>query len=116
SCHVCAAIVFFQAEDGIRDRNVTGVQTCALPISGAAFVSHPRSPAPLRGARAPRATAEDRTWSGRWTGRPPLGSGGHTKPPPALDRKSAVEGKRACLGSERSTAQLEMEDMRARDA
>src|SRR5699024_12187201 len=28
---VCPA-VFFQAEDGIRDRNVTGVQTCALPI------------------------------------------------------------------------------------
>src|SRR5437868_14213252 len=26
-------IFFFQAEDGIRDRNVTGVQTCALPIS-----------------------------------------------------------------------------------
>src|SRR5699024_6782911 len=26
---------FFQAEDGIRDRNVTGVQTCALPISQA---------------------------------------------------------------------------------
>src|SRR5699024_11784854 len=25
--------LFFQAEDGIRDRNVTGVQTCALPIS-----------------------------------------------------------------------------------
>src|SRR5699024_12125662 len=25
-------IFFFQAEDGIRDRNVTGVQTCALPI------------------------------------------------------------------------------------
>src|SRR5699024_11824267 len=24
-----------QAEDGIRDRNVTGVQTCALPISEA---------------------------------------------------------------------------------
>src|SRR5699024_11218362 len=23
---------FCQAEDGIRDRNVTGVQTCALPI------------------------------------------------------------------------------------
>src|SRR5437667_6359985 len=23
---------FFQAEDGIRDRDVTGVQTCALPI------------------------------------------------------------------------------------
>src|SRR5437867_8236514 len=27
---------FFQAEDGIRDRTVTGVQTCALPIFKAA--------------------------------------------------------------------------------
>src|SRR5216684_8116971 len=27
---------FFQAEDGIRDVAVTGVQTCALPISGRA--------------------------------------------------------------------------------
>src|SRR5579872_7362648 len=26
---------FFQAEDGIRDADVTGVQTCALPISSA---------------------------------------------------------------------------------
>src|SRR5699024_12037600 len=30
----CVYCFFFQAEDGIRDRNVTGVQTCALPISG----------------------------------------------------------------------------------
>src|SRR5256885_3297945 len=27
------AVFFFQAEDGIRDYKVTGVQTCALPIS-----------------------------------------------------------------------------------
>src|SRR2546430_5573860 len=39
---------FFQAEDGIRDLTVTGVQTCALPISrgraGAArgLQAHPR--------------------------------------------------------------------------
>src|SRR3989442_633621 len=26
-------VIFFQAEDGIRDADVTGVQTCALPIS-----------------------------------------------------------------------------------
>src|SRR2546427_4829316 len=26
-------VFFFQAEDGIRDLTVTGVQTCALPIS-----------------------------------------------------------------------------------
>src|SRR5205823_13447312 len=29
---------FFQAEDGIRDKLVTGVQTCALPISESALV------------------------------------------------------------------------------
>src|SRR2546425_752647 len=28
----CSAFFFFQAEDGIRDKLVTGVQTCALPI------------------------------------------------------------------------------------
>src|SRR5258708_15683637 len=28
----CCFIFFFQAEDGIRDDLVTGVQTCALPI------------------------------------------------------------------------------------
>src|SRR5256886_14266898 len=27
------SVFFFQAEDGIRDLTVTGVQTCALPIS-----------------------------------------------------------------------------------
>src|SRR3712207_7816736 len=30
---VCSVVFFFQAEDGIRDIGVTGVQTCALPIS-----------------------------------------------------------------------------------
>src|SRR5688572_31715220 len=30
---LCFFFFFFQAEDGIRDLTVTGVQTCALPIS-----------------------------------------------------------------------------------
>src|SRR2546421_7818586 len=34
---------FFQAEDGIRDLIVTGVQTCALPISRSAFRMIPAS-------------------------------------------------------------------------
>src|SRR5207247_5446622 len=57
-----SSIFFFQAEDGIRDPLVTGVQTCALPISrsryarplrivlsqplsryGCRFTPHPRS-------------------------------------------------------------------------
>src|SRR5256885_1110439 len=29
---IAASYIFFQAEDGIRDYKVTGVQTCALPI------------------------------------------------------------------------------------
>src|SRR2546427_11945111 len=36
---------FFQAEDGIRDLTVTGVQTCALPIS--VVRGHPREAAPV---------------------------------------------------------------------
>src|SRR5258706_9149313 len=31
-CRVSWFFFFFQAEDGIRDWSVTGVQTCALPI------------------------------------------------------------------------------------
>src|SRR5205085_4179843 len=32
---------FFQAEDGIRDLTVTGVQTCALPIFGVGRLREP---------------------------------------------------------------------------
>src|SRR6266576_3712057 len=32
-CYKLSSLFFFQAEDGIRDLYVTGVQTCALPIS-----------------------------------------------------------------------------------
>src|SRR5438128_9035204 len=39
---------FFQAEDGIRDATVTGVQTCALPISP--FCSIAESPHDIMGA------------------------------------------------------------------
>src|SRR5207253_3377740 len=47
---------FFQAEDGIRDGHVTGVQTCALPIYAAAASAWTESarltePPELRAAR-----------------------------------------------------------------
>src|SRR5699024_11742777 len=47
---------FFQAEDGIRDRNVTGVQTCALPISGSCWACSAGvvSPGGWRHAASPR--------------------------------------------------------------
>src|SRR5256886_9775746 len=37
--HRLLAYFFFQAEDGIRDLTVTGVQTCALPICGCHFTA-----------------------------------------------------------------------------
>src|SRR2546430_6360206 len=36
-------VFFFQAEDGIRDLTVTGVQTCALPIFASEPLPDPRS-------------------------------------------------------------------------
>src|SRR2546430_13692275 len=41
---------FFQAEDGIRDLTVTGVQTCALPIFG--FDGERRPPREAEGCGA----------------------------------------------------------------
>src|SRR2546422_8316263 len=51
-------VFFFQAEDGIRDVAVTGVQTCALPI----YLSRParalvRSPLPVCAAVVRRVSA-----------------------------------------------------------
>src|SRR2546426_6160629 len=43
---VLLCFFFFQAEDGIRDYKVTGVQTCALPISyGPGLLGSPNSTA-----------------------------------------------------------------------
>src|SRR3712207_4182845 len=49
---------FFQAEDGIRDIGVTGVQTCALPILVARGGIFPRGPAPSTHCRVLPSTAE----------------------------------------------------------
>src|SRR5256886_11518843 len=49
----CCVSFFFQAEDGIRDLTVTGVQTCALPISSGGFTYQPnRDPGFARTAAA----------------------------------------------------------------
>src|SRR2546421_5010092 len=87
---VCLFFFFFQAEDGIRDLIVTGVQTCALPIS--------------RRRRRPRQRARHsageqgngRTGAGRPAvpsqGTPPaVGRGaGRGRRDPRRDRKSVV--------------------------
>src|SRR5256885_4859379 len=66
---------FFQAEDGIRDYKVTGVQTCALPISGSRGAKPMRRGAASCAAWAIRATSRLaasrlRMSRGRWARAP----------------------------------------------
>src|SRR5690606_39858025 len=49
---------FFQAEDGIRDFHVTGVQTCALPISLREFRAEVLMIVALDGAARPAAAVQ----------------------------------------------------------
>src|SRR5690606_41153640 len=59
-CIIFYFFFFFQAEDGIRDFHVTGVQTCALPIclrrAGGVLRRLPRQRRAGEGARAGLAT------------------------------------------------------------
>src|SRR2546422_8414365 len=50
---------FFQAEDGIRDVAVTGVQTCALPISRAGRLRAPREGQLVHARGEPRGQVRD---------------------------------------------------------
>src|SRR5690606_39751324 len=49
--NLCFIVFFFQAEDGIRDFHVTGVQTCALPILTKTWVKVPWAQAVLSPVR-----------------------------------------------------------------
>src|SRR5439155_16127226 len=50
---------FFQAEDGIRDGHVTGVQTCALPISKCFMRVIPRRGRPGPPTHSPHAVTDE---------------------------------------------------------
>src|SRR5205807_5726778 len=60
-------LFFFQAEDGIRDYKVTGVQTCALPILSCLCRS--RTASPSGRTRRSRTASGTRTAPVRSTGR-----------------------------------------------
>src|SRR5258708_17436123 len=76
-----SSFFFFQAEDGIRDDLVTGVQTCALPISTFVGTSTPAlittSPNGQLSAGLDRA--------GRWAASPVMPAGVHSRSSLALD-------------------------------
>src|SRR5256885_3677302 len=85
-----SSFFFFQAEDGIRDYKVTGVQTCALPISAPCGDRFPSSwfspPAAACGSRTVRPPPPCPPPSSRWS---PTST---TRPAtsPSRDRKSVV--------------------------
>src|SRR2546429_6084543 len=91
-----ALCFFFQAEDGIRDVAVTGVQTCALPILCQPIAicqnlsNLPRlQPKPKKGSESfARANKAVRPWMPS-----PLASFS----PPAANRQSLRANRRLCL-------------------
>src|SRR2546425_7335379 len=73
---------FFQAEDGIRDKLVTGVQTCALPIS------FEKSPASRQSNSVSAASMPDLI--ARWM---PLRRAPFRNPPRSEERRVGEEGR-----------------------
>src|SRR6266496_5463117 len=77
----CLVFFFFQAEDGIRDLYVTGVQTCALPILACRAWPPPASPS----WSAPTAPSASRPPS------PPPTRASPSRPPPARPPPAATK-------------------------
>src|SRR5207249_9597695 len=101
-----------QAEDGIRDRNVTGVQTCALPILIAAFLGYLPGGIAELGRRSlewvttPAALLRRYAEATKPRAGPVLSDRGRAaldrlRAAREADRKSVVEGKRGELGGGR---------------
>src|SRR6266487_6541671 len=63
---ILSVCFFFQAEDGIRDGRVTGVQTCALPISGAAALAQVTSDARRKARSGPNRRQSPSAPDGPW--------------------------------------------------
>src|SRR5260370_28764271 len=81
---------FFQAEDGIRDSSVTGVQTCALPILGTTCGRCRRSGQPIRRRAVGRRTPAGDPGAGAGSGAAAAAArraNGESRP---ADRKSVV--------------------------
>src|ERR1039457_3150445 len=91
---LCPPLVFFQAEDGIRDYKVTGVQTCALPICWWGVCTGRRwGWAGLR--RAARHRGSQRPLPNRCSERPaPVGFGA----PPPPETSARVRSDRSTAG------------------
>src|SRR5438093_10194983 len=94
------SVFFFQAEDGIRDWSVTGVQTCALPIFRSC-----RAPAaqPYPGQRDRQVRAESRPAPRSRAAYTPLQAAVSCRAKAAKRRASPPAGRRD-IGPEQSAA------------
>src|SRR5256885_7551850 len=87
---VLCIFFFFQAEDGIRDYKVTGVQTCALPICARLFDRGARPGAGNRAAGAPSGPARALRGLARGRIRAPARRARTARAAGRSDRKSVV--------------------------
>src|SRR2546430_10749894 len=85
-------VFFFQAEDGIRDLTVTGVQTCALPISASSRMQRGNGRDDAAGGAEREAEEPARRPHAREDGARDRRLRGNHAPPtrPTADRKSVV--------------------------
>src|SRR5256886_5253322 len=88
-------VFFFQAEDGIRDLTVTGVQTCALPI----YTAGGRAGAGRAGAGGAAAPA-DRQRRRRGAAEHGLSAVGATGGGPASDTSCFMRSEERRVGEE----------------
>src|SRR6266542_4575394 len=98
---LCGCFFFFQAEDGIRDATVTGVQTCALPIFPTTL-GFPAPPPPAGGTvpnvvGMKQADAERTLAKANFT--PFVQTGPSTEPAGVVFSQTPAGGAHATLGS-----------------
>src|ERR1039457_6342437 len=96
---LCPPLVFFQAEDGIRDYKVTGVQTCALPISiwarsaarclTASISTWKSPPCPIKRCAPPIPASLPRSFA-RWWSAPAPSSGPAVSTTPRCPRATSA--------------------------
>src|SRR2546429_4479340 len=87
---LCGFFFFFQAEDGIRDVAVTGVQTCALPIWPPRAIPPEGGGGAAEGRRGTTSTSTETITRGR----PGGGSHGTSTTLPTLRRSTRSEERR----------------------
>src|SRR5690606_40508477 len=102
-------IFFFQAEDGIRDFHVTGVQTCALPIWERLLGFNPHVTVRRHGANL----AEYRPLIERLTNQPGVVSAAPLVEGPVLLERLAENGSKIGRASCRERGQREVDAVSA---